>query len=61
MTQMGGGILWATQVPVHGHFRANIVGPFIVAGAGGAFASSRSRSLASPASPSGRPGSLPDY
>ncbi|MFZ0376808.1 MAG: MFS transporter [Solirubrobacteraceae bacterium] len=37
MTQMGGGILWASQVPVHGHFLANIVGPFIVAGAGGAF------------------------
>lgn len=37
MTLIGSGILWATQVPVHGHFVANLVGPFIIAGAGTAF------------------------
>jgi EmrB/QacA subfamily drug resistance transporter len=38
MTLIGGGVLWATQVPVHGHFLANLAGPFVVAGAGTAFA-----------------------
>jgi len=38
MSLIAGGILWATQVPVHGHFGANLAGPFIVAGAGTAFA-----------------------
>ena len=38
MSLIAGGILWATQVPVHGHFAANLVGPFVVAGAGTAFA-----------------------
>src|SRR5262249_50553054 len=28
----------ATQVPVHGHFLANLAGPFVIAGAGTAFA-----------------------
>ena len=37
MTLIGGGIIWATQVPVHGHYLANLVGPFVVAGAGTAF------------------------
>ncbi|MGO9889889.1 MAG: MFS transporter [Solirubrobacteraceae bacterium] len=37
MTLIGTGIIWATQVPVHGHFLANLVGPFLVAGAGTAF------------------------
>ena len=37
MTLIGGGILWASQVPVHGHFLANLAGPFIVVGVGGAF------------------------
>ena len=37
MTLIGTGILWATQVPVHGRFLANLVGPFVVAGAGTAF------------------------
>ena len=37
MTLIGSGIIWATQVPVHGHFLNNLVGPFIVAGAGTAF------------------------
>ncbi len=37
MTLIGTGIIWATQAPVHGHFVANLIGPFIVAGAGTAF------------------------
>jgi EmrB/QacA subfamily drug resistance transporter len=38
MTLIGAGVLWATQVPVHGHFLANLAGPFAVTGAGTAFA-----------------------
>ena len=38
MTLIGGGVIWATQVPVHGHFLANLAGPFVIAGAGTAFA-----------------------
>jgi len=38
MTLIGSGVLWATQVPVHGHFMGNLLGPFMVAGAGTAFA-----------------------
>jgi EmrB/QacA subfamily drug resistance transporter len=38
MTLIGVGVLWATQVPVHGRFVGNLLGPFIVAGAGTAFA-----------------------
>jgi EmrB/QacA subfamily drug resistance transporter len=38
MTLIGAGVLWATQVPVHGHFLANLVGPLAVTGAGTAFA-----------------------
>ena len=38
MTLIGAGVLWATQVPVHGHFDGNLLGPFMVAGAGTAFA-----------------------
>jgi EmrB/QacA subfamily drug resistance transporter len=37
MALIGGGIVWATQVPVNGHFWANLAGPFFVAGAGTAF------------------------
>ncbi len=37
MTLIGAGIIWATQVPVEGHFLANLAGPFLVAGAGTAF------------------------
>jgi MFS family permease len=37
MTLIGVGIVWATQVSVHGEFLANLVGPFVVAGAGTAF------------------------
>jgi MFS family permease len=38
MTLIGAGVIWATQVPVHGHFAQNLAGPFLVAGAGTAFA-----------------------
>ena len=38
MTLIGTGVVWATQVPVHGRFAANLLGPFMVAGAGTAFA-----------------------
>jgi EmrB/QacA subfamily drug resistance transporter len=38
MTMIGAGAIWATQVPVHGHFVGNLLGPFMVAGAGTAFA-----------------------
>jgi EmrB/QacA subfamily drug resistance transporter len=38
MTLIGAGVIWATQVPVHGHFLANLAGPFAIAGAGTAFA-----------------------
>jgi len=37
MTLIGAGVIWATQVPVHGHFLANLIGPFVVVGAGTAF------------------------
>jgi len=37
MTLIGVGVLWATQVPVDGHFAANLAGPMVVAGAGTAF------------------------
>ena len=32
MILVGAGILWATQVPVHGHYWANLAGPLFVAG-----------------------------
>ncbi|HEX8977537.1 MAG TPA: DHA2 family efflux MFS transporter permease subunit [Solirubrobacteraceae bacterium] len=38
MTLIGAGIIWATQAPVHGRFLPNLAGPFVVAGAGTAFA-----------------------
>jgi EmrB/QacA subfamily drug resistance transporter len=38
MAMIGGGILWATQVPVQGQFWTALAGPFFVAGAGTAFA-----------------------
>src|SRR4051794_1742631 len=39
MTLVGVGILWTTQAPVHGHFWADLFGPFLVAvGMGSAFA-----------------------
>jgi EmrB/QacA subfamily drug resistance transporter len=38
MALIGGGILWATQAPAHGHFWADLAGPLFVAGAGIAFA-----------------------
>jgi EmrB/QacA subfamily drug resistance transporter len=38
MTLIGVGILWATQMAVHGHFWANMFGPLFVVGTGTAFA-----------------------
>jgi EmrB/QacA subfamily drug resistance transporter len=38
MTLIATGVIWATQVPVHGHFLADLAGPMAVAGAGTAFA-----------------------
>jgi EmrB/QacA subfamily drug resistance transporter len=38
MVLIGAGIVWAAQVPVHGHFWADLAGPFFVTGAGTAFA-----------------------
>ncbi len=38
MALIGGGILWATQIPTHGNFWHNLAGPFFVAGMGTAFA-----------------------
>jgi MFS family permease len=38
MTLIGAGVIWATQVPVHGRFVGNLLAPFVVAGAGTAFA-----------------------
>jgi EmrB/QacA subfamily drug resistance transporter len=32
MALVGAGILWATQVPAHGHYWANLAGPLFVAG-----------------------------
>jgi MFS family permease len=37
MSLIGAGIASATQVPVHGHFLADLAGPFVVVGAGTAF------------------------
>jgi MFS family permease len=33
MALVGGGILWATQIPADGNFWANLAGPFFLAGA----------------------------
>jgi hypothetical protein len=38
MAMIGGGILWSTKVPVHGHFLTSLAGPFFVVGVGTAFA-----------------------
>jgi EmrB/QacA subfamily drug resistance transporter len=37
LTLMGSGIIWATRVPIHGHFLADLAGPMAVTGAGTAF------------------------
>jgi Na+/melibiose symporter-like transporter len=37
MTLVGAGILWATRIPAHGHYWADLAGPFFVIGAGAAF------------------------
>src|SRR5205823_1295630 len=36
MALLGAALVWATQVPVHGHFWVSLAGPFFVAGVGGA-------------------------
>jgi MFS family permease len=38
MTLIGAGVLWATRVPAHGRFFADLLGPFLITGAGTAFA-----------------------
>jgi EmrB/QacA subfamily drug resistance transporter len=38
MALIGGGVLWATRIPVDGSFWPNLAGPFFVAGMGTAFA-----------------------
>jgi hypothetical protein len=38
MTLIGAGILWATRMPAHGQFWADLFGPLIVVGIGTAFA-----------------------
>jgi EmrB/QacA subfamily drug resistance transporter len=38
MVLVGSGILWATRIPAHGHYWADLAGPFFVIGAGAAFA-----------------------
>jgi EmrB/QacA subfamily drug resistance transporter len=38
MAMIGGGILWATQVTVHGTFWASLAGPWAIVGVGTAFA-----------------------
>jgi len=37
MTLIGAVVIWATQVPVHGHFLENVAGPMVIVGAGTAF------------------------
>ena len=59
MTMIGTGVIWATQVPVHGHYVGNLLGPFAVAGAGTAFAFIPISIAASPASRSTGRGSRP--
>jgi MFS family permease len=38
MAMVGGGILWSTAVPVHAHYWVDLAAPWIVVGAGTAFA-----------------------
>jgi MFS family permease len=38
MAMIGGGVMWAAQVPEHGNFWSSLAGPFIVTGIGTAFA-----------------------
>jgi MFS family permease len=38
MALIAGGVLWATQIPVNGHFWTALAGPFVIAGIGTAFA-----------------------
>jgi EmrB/QacA subfamily drug resistance transporter len=38
MALIGGGVSWASQEPIHGHFLANLAGPMVITGAGTALA-----------------------
>jgi MFS family permease len=38
MALIGGGLVWSTQAPVHGHFWSDLAGPFVITGIGTAFA-----------------------
>ena len=38
MALIGGGVLWATQLPVHGQYWAHLAGLFLIVGVGTAFA-----------------------
>jgi hypothetical protein len=38
MALIGGGVLWTTQIPVHGHFWTDLAGPLFITGIGTAFA-----------------------
>jgi MFS family permease len=38
MMLIGAGVLWTTQVPVHGSYWADLAGPFLITGIGTAFA-----------------------
>jgi EmrB/QacA subfamily drug resistance transporter len=38
MTLIGAGVLWTTQVPVHGHYWTDLAGPLLITGIGTAFA-----------------------
>ena len=55
MAMIAGGVLWATQVPVQGHFWSSLAGPFFVAGPAQRSPSCRFQSRAWPASPGRRP------
>jgi MFS family permease len=55
MAMIGGGVLWSTQVPVHGTFWTHLAGPFIITGIGTAFAFIPSPSPPWPGWPGTRP------
>jgi EmrB/QacA subfamily drug resistance transporter len=38
VTMIGAGVIWASRLPVRGHFLADLAGPMVMAGAGTAFA-----------------------
>ena len=56
MVLIGAGIVWSAQVPVHGHFWADLAGPLFVPAPAPPSASSRYRSAPSPAWQRATPG-----